>query len=261
MRPSFLYSFILLFICFGPVFAQAEFSLTGEYQGKNIFVQNPLSGDRINFCTQSVYLNGELVISQPKTSAFAVDLGHLAVGDAVYIRILHRTDCQPKVINPQVIRSKSPFRFLELTVDGISVNWTAAGEQPYGKYFLEQYRNQKWVNLATVSGKGNFDWNQYTFAPNHHTGENRYRIKYMQGDGELFFSRVATFFHDVEPVSFYPTLVTDKITLSRESDYSVQDTYGNVLLSGKAVEIPLKQLTAGLYILLVDNREERFVKK
>lgn len=261
MKQFAQYAVMMLLFLPGVLWAQAELFLTGEYQGKSLYVQNPLSVDRVNFCALSVYLNGELVINQPKTSAFAIDLSHLEIGEAVYVRILHRDGCEPKVINPQIIRSKSAFRFLEITADGLSVNWTTGGEMPYGKYFLEQYRNRKWTNVATMNGKGDFNWNQYSHAPNHHTGENRYRVKYLQGENQMFFSKVVTYFHDVEPVSFYPAMATDKITLSRESDYSIQDSQGNVLISGKAIEIPLNNLSSGLYILFLDNREERFVKK
>jgi hypothetical protein len=68
-------------------------------------------------------------------------------------------------------------------------------------------------------------------------------------------------FNDVEPISFFPTLVVDKITLSRESDYTVVDAYGNQIANGKGVEIDLINLKEGLYFLYVDNREEKFVKK
>jgi hypothetical protein len=65
----------------------------------------------------------------------------------------------------------------------------------------------------------------------------------------------------VEPISFFPTLVVDKITLSRESDYAVVDSYGNRITQGKGQVIDLNSLKEGLYFLHVDNREEKFVKK
>jgi hypothetical protein len=55
--------------------------------------------------------------------------------------------------------------------------------------------------------------------------------------------------------------VIDKITLSRETDYMVMDSYGNKIASGKGAVIPLPNLQAGMYTLLIDNREEKFVKK
>jgi len=235
--------------------------MTGEYQGKNIYVQNPLSKDKINFCTSEVYLNEKLINTSPKTSAFEINLSHLKIGGSVFIKIVHKEGCKPKVINPQVIRSKSKFKFLNVNADVLSIHWVTVGELPYGKFFLEHYRNKKWGNIEIVTGKGSFESNQYNVKPEHHTGDNKYRIKYVQSDGKIFFSRVFDYFNDVEPVSFFPTLVVDKITLSRETYYAVIDSYGNQVAKGKGKEIALNNLKAGLYFLLVDNREEKFVKK
>jgi hypothetical protein len=248
-------------VSFG-LFAQtAEYTTTGEYQGKNVYVQNPLSSDKINFCTNEVFLNEKLINTAPKTSAFVIDLSHMNVGDPVFIKIVHKEGCLPKIINPQVIRSKSKFQFLNAYADALSIHWATTGELPYGKFYLEHYKNSKWVNIMTISGKGSFDANQYNVKPQHHTGDNKYRIKYVQNDGKIFFSLVFDFFNDVEPISFFPTLVVDKITLSRESEYTVVDSYGNQIAIGKGIEIDLVNLKEGLYFLYVDNREEKFVKK
>ena len=235
--------------------------MTGEYQGKNIYVQNPLSPDKKNFCTTAVYLNEKLVNSHPKTSAFEIDLSGLKIGDPVFIKITHKEGCAPKIINPQVIRSKSKFRFLSVNVDAIALYWTTTGELPYGKFFIEHYTNKQWKNVATISGKGSFESNQYTFKPKHYTGENRYRIKYTQSDGRIFFSRIVTYFHDVEPVSFYPANVDDKITFSREAEYRIVDSFGNEVARGEGKGVNLANLRPGLYFLYIDNREEKFIKK
>ena len=238
-----------------------EYTVTGEYHGKNIYVQNPLSNDKINFCTSAVYLNERLINTSPKTSAFEIRLSHLEIGEPVFIKITHKEGCTPKIINPQVIRSKSKFQFLRVHADELSVHWSTVGELPYGKFFLEHYRNRKWINIETITGKGSFEANQYDLTPMHHTGDNKYRIKYVQNNGKIFFSPVFDYFHDVEPISFFPTMVVDKITLSRATDYAVVDSYGNQITRGRGKEIELNNLKAGLYFLYVDNREEKFVKK
>lgn len=252
---------IALFISAQVHTQDTEYTMTGEYQGKNIYVQNPLSTDKINFCTSAVYLNEQLINSSPKTSAFEIDLSHFEIGGYVFIKIVHKGGCNPKIINPQVIRSKSKFQFLNENADALSIHWSTVGELPYGKFFLEHYRNKKWENIDIIMAKGSFETNQYNLKPEHHTGDNKYRIKYVQNDNRLFFSRVFDYFNDVEPISFYPALVENKITLSRESDYAVIDSYGNQMTKGKGKEIVLNNLAAGLYFLYVDNREERFVKK
>lgn len=254
--------FVVFFLMCHTILAQdTEYTMTGEYQGKNIYVQNPLSRDKVNFCTTEVYLNEKLVNTAPKTSAYEIDLSRLSIGDPVFIKIVHHEGCRPKVINPQVIRSKSKFQFMNVSADAISIHWATIGELPYGKFFLEQYRNKKWQNIKTLSGKGSFESNQYDVRPTHHTGDNKYRIKYVENSGKIFFSHVFQYFNDVEPVSFYPAMVVDKITLSRQTEYEVYDSFGNQMAKGNGKVIQLANLKPGLYFLYIDNREERFVKK
>ena len=106
--------FLIAFFIFSQVHSQdTEYTVTGEYQGKNIYVQNPLSKDKLNFCTTEVYLNERLDKTSPKTSAYEIDLSHLEIGSPVFIKIVHKEGCKPKIINPQVIRSKSKFQFLQ----------------------------------------------------------------------------------------------------------------------------------------------------
>jgi len=255
---------IFLTVLFYSVSLQAqdiEYTITGEYQGKNIYVQNPLSKDKINFCTSEVLLNERLVNSTPKTSAFEIDLTHLNIGDPVFIKIVHKEGCTPKIINPQVVRSKSKFQYLSDNADAISINWTTIGELPHGNFYIEHYRNKSWVNTQSVAGKGSFDSNQYNVKPSHHSFDNKYRLKYVQSDEKIFYSRIFTYFNDVEPISFFPAMVVDKITLSRASDYAVVDSFGNRITNGTGKEINLNNLKTGLYFLYIDNREEKFVKK
>ncbi len=255
-----LISFTVLLVTL-QLYAQEEFTMAGEYQGKSIYVQNPLSSDKINFCTQEVYLNQILVIRYPKTSAFVIDLSDLNAGDPVFIKIVHSEGCVPKIINPQVIRSKSKFHFLNTSADAISLNWSTGGELPAGVFYVEHYVHRKWVSIVEVQGKGSFESNQYAMNPDHHTGDNKYRIRYIQRDGKIFYSRVFDYFHDVEPVSFYPALVTDKITLSAIADFEIRDSSDQEILKGRSKEIRLSNLKSGLYYLYIDNRKEKFVKK
>ncbi len=258
---KYLVHFAVLWMSVNTMAQDTEFTITGEYQGKSLYVQNPLSPDKVNFCSSEIYLNEKLVLSSPKTSAYVIDLSALAIGDPVFVKIVHRDGCIPKIINPQVIRSKSKFQFLNIRADAQAISWTTIGEMPYGKYFVEHYTNKSWINISTISGKGSFESNQYNLKPDHHSGDNKYRIKYLQNDNKIFFSEVISYFSDNDPISFSPSLVIDKITLSKETDYMVMDSYGNKIASGKGAVIPLPNLQAGMYTLYIDNREEKFVKK
>ncbi len=251
-----------LLLILAPLFSFAnEFFATGEYQGKNIYVQNPLSDDKINFCTQFVYVNDELKISNPKTSAFEIKLDFLQVGDPVVIRVVHRSGCVPKIINPQVIRSKSKFQFLAVNANESEITWMTRGEYKDGLFYIEVFAHNSWVEEKTVYGKGNFETNQYSIAPRYHTGDNKLRIKYITENGNIFYSNVFEHFSNVEPVSFHPVRVVDKIFLSRKTYYEILDPGGRLMAKGDSDVINCTNLKAGLYYLNIDNRTEKFFKK
>lgn len=245
-------------LCFGQ---HIEFTLAGEYQGRNIYVQNPLSSDKVNFCALEVYLNDRLIIEKPKSSAFEINLSEFNIGQPVILRITHREGCSPKIINPQVIRARSRFQFLSFSIDEQSISWFTTGEEDNGKFFIEQFLNNQWFSSGEILAKGSLNNNHYSVSPSHHSGENTYRIKYVNADGKIVFSKVERFFSYLDPVSFYPTRVDNKIYLSREIPFEVVDPQGNLITKGISKEITLNNLQSGLYYLKIDNRQESFFKK
>lgn len=74
--------------------------LKGTYQGKNIFVHNPIFDD--GFCANKVLLNGKEISAVINASAFEIRLDELSIseGEELEIRILHHPECRPKVLNP-----------------------------------------------------------------------------------------------------------------------------------------------------------------
>ncbi len=237
-----------------------EFTFKGVYQGKNIYVQNPLSDDRKNFCTKAVYVNDLLVVNNPKTSAYEVDLSYLSINEPLLIKIIHSGGCVPKVINPQVIRAKNKFQFLSVYVDSSVIRWITKSEVENGKYFLEQYISDKWVIIDMQEAIHDNNTNQYQTIPKHERGLNRYRIKYVTEE-DVFYSQVQQFYAKNSPVTVMPDTAQEKIVLSRETDYEILDAEGNQVAQGKAKEIDLVHLSAGLYYLNIENRTEKIIKK
>jgi len=237
-----------------------EFTLKGVYQGKNIYVQNPLSDDHKNFCTKAVYVNDLLVVNNPKTSAYEVDLSYLSLNEPLLIKIIHTGGCVPKVINPQVVRPKNKFQFLSVYVDSSVIRWITKSEVENGKYFLEQYVNDKWVIIDMKEATRENNTNQYQTTPQHDRGLNRYRIKYVTEE-DVFYSQAQQFYAKNAPVTVMPDTAQEKIVLSRETDYEILDAEGNQVAQGKAKEIDLVHLSAGLYYLNIENRTEKIIKK
>lgn len=245
-----------------PIFGQTEeLLLTGVYQGKNLYVQNPVVANMSSYCTQEVYVNGRIVASSLKTSAYTIDLSFLSTGESVVIRITHLVDCVPKIINPQAIRLKGDFQFLIAQADRNDIRWSTRGEKPGAKFFLEQFVMGEWQPKLTLDAKGDVEANTYSIAAQHNSGTNRYRIRFLAPDGTVTLSREFVFRSDQQPVTFYPVRVRDQITLSRQAEYEIQDAKGRMVLRGEGKFIDVLQLDPGLYYLMVDNRKERFMKK
>ncbi len=254
--------FILFIIFLIPLVSSAEeYIVTGEYQGKNVYVQNPLSDDNINFCTEYVYLNDEMVVRFPKTSAFEIKLEEMEIGTPLVIRFVYKAGCRPKIINPQVIRSKSKFHFLSTNANENEINWMTTGEYKNGIFYLEKYAGNEWMEDKTVYGKGDVDNNQYTTSPNYFAGDNKLRIKYVTENGNIFYSRVFEHYSAQDPISFHPIRVTDKIYLSRKTAFQVHDPAGNLITKGNSETIDCSSLKSGLYYLSIENRQEKFFKK
>jgi hypothetical protein len=257
-RVSIFLSFFLCLAHVAPAQEQ-EFVLTGVYNGRNLYVQNPLSPNQKEYCTREVFVNGQLVFQNPRSSAYTINLSHLTTKAPVEIRIRYSEGCMPKIINPQVVRALASFKYLAVHADSANISWTTNNQQKGGKFFVEHWVSEQWTPIATVSAEA--DQARYHARVNHYAGANRYRIKFLQDDGEMYYSNVIDHLAAIEPVSFTPTRVSDKIFLSRETDYEITDTGGKPLMKGSGSEIFVGNLASGVYYLKINNRSEKFFKK
>jgi hypothetical protein len=260
MKNRFLITLFTLFFA-GTVNA-GILTLSGVYHGKNLYVQNPFTGNMKDFCTNEVYVNDRLVMSNIQSSAYEIDLSHLKEQDPVTVKITHKDDCKPKILNPQVIKATSSFSFSSFHVEKDKIVWITKGEKQNGRHFIEHFVNNSWIIVKEVAGKGSGIVNSYNEpAQSHHSGLNKYRIKYLENDGQVFYSQVLEFISDLPAVEFYPKRVTDKIYLSREAEFELLDAYGNVVRKGNQKEINMADLTTGVYYLNVDNKTFKLFKK
>ncbi len=261
MLKNFIIAYFTFFITgVASTVSAEEYTFSGVYQGKNIYVQNPLTEDQSEFCTKAVYVNDLLIVNNPKTTAYEIDLSYLIKNEPVIIKIVHNANCEPKVINPQVIKPKNQFQFLSVYVDSNEIRWITQSEIGQGKYLLEQYLNGKWIIVDIIEAKGTENTNQYQVFPKHYLGLNRYRVKYVSGN-DVFFSQAQQFFAEIAPVEILPDTAKEKIMLSRETDYELLDAEGNPVAKGKGKEIDLVNLSAGLYYLNIENRTEKIIKE
>ncbi len=254
---------LLVLLCFfnTKVFA-SEIVLSGNYQGRDLFVQNPFNKTSKKFCTEAVYVNDRKVFDNPTISAYKVDLSYLKIGDLVVVRIEYSEGCEPSIVNPQALKAPQNFQFLMAQADHHSIVWSTKGELPNGQYFIEhKWKNKDWAVIDTLQGKGNFDINRYSAVPNHKIGLNKYRVRYSSFDARSFYSLEFEHESSENYITFYPKIATTSLRLSDSTKYTIQDYFGKVIKEGSGKEILLLNIKQGKYYLIIQNRKEQFIKR
>lgn len=239
-------------------------TIDGTYQGENIYVQNPFVPGTDSFCIRKVVVNGkELPKEVISSSAFEIDLSamNLRKGQYVEIVIHHSNACYPRVLNPEALIAKSTFELVSFSADEEYIYWTTRNETSEEPFYVEQFRNNKWVVVAKVKGQGAGGYANYKVTAPHHSGLNRYRLKQRDLGGRWRYSEILEYKSSKEPVTFYPKRASDKLYLSAEAEYEIYDAFGYLVKEGRGKEIDISDLAPGVYYINVDNRTEKFVKR
>ena len=240
--------------------------LEGTYQGKNLYVQNPFAGSGVGFCTFEVTVNGEISTDEINSSAFEVDLSNydLEIGDEVVIKIKHKEDCKPKVLNPEVLKPRSTYEIQDIHFDEEDslLKWTTKGENGKLPFIIQQYRWNKWVRLGSVQGKGTPEKHSYEFKVNPHSGENKFRVIQEDYTGKIRPSKAVIYQNTQgEELQFSPKKVREEIVFTGETMFEVYDQYGNIVKKGFSKTVNVENLEDGVYYLSFDNKTEEFIKK
>ncbi|MDX1628838.1 MAG: hypothetical protein R3345_09075 [Fulvivirga sp.] len=239
----------------------AEKIISGTYQGKDVYVQNPFNPTTKSFCTRAVYVNDRLLLQSPKASAFKIDLSYLSKGDIVVIKIIHEEGCAPRIVNTHVLSSPSGFQFLSTAADNQSITWSTKGEEGDGYFYLEQQTEENsWHVADTIKAKGQLNMNEYVVSAPHEKGLNRYRILYRNGTGTENAS-VEISYTEEKMITFYPLIATTSLTLSDTAVYVITDYFGREVKKGEGTKVLIQDLKPGQYYITIQNRKEKFVKK
>ncbi|NQY68757.1 MAG: T9SS type A sorting domain-containing protein [Flavobacteriales bacterium] len=236
----------------------------GTYQGKNLYVLNPFAGSGVGFCTFEVNVNDEITTDELNSSAFEIDFSalQLELGQKVEVKIKHKDDCTPKVLNPEVLKPKSTYEVASIKVDkGGVLRWTTNGESGELPFVVEQFRWNKWIKLGQVEGRGTSAAHNYSFKVAHHSGENKYRVKQVDFTRKPRYSPNASFNSMNPRTTFSPVKVNKEIIFSASTMYEIFDQYGNLVKKGADANINVSNLKKGIYYLNFDNQMESFVKK
>ena len=269
MRLLFIYVFFSS-ILFLKGFSQVgTLILEGNYQGKNVYVQNPNAARGVGFCVSEILVNGNITTDELNQNAFEIDLKaqKLTIGQKLEIKIKYKEDCKPKILNPEVLKPKSTFEIVSIKIekDGL-LKWSSKLESGKLSFAIEQFRWNKWVKVGEVEGDGVPSVNNYSFKVTPHSGKNQIRVRQTDYTGQPRLSKPVDFISDVSNIVFSPIKASKTITFSFsdkpvETMYEIYDQYGNIVKRGFGSTVDVSTLLKGGYFLNYDNKMSEFIKK
>jgi hypothetical protein len=253
MKKFWTLSLIAAIAAVAPVTA-GTILLEGNYHGKNLYVQNPFASEGVGFCTFEVKVNGQTTTDEINSSAFEIDLSffQLKLGAPVEIKIMHKDDCKPKVVNPEVLKPISTFEVSSIGIDkGGELSLTTTNETGELPYKIEQFRWNKWVEVGEFDGKGSPEKNEYKVQlTTVHSGANRFRVKQVDQRGKPRYSFEAKTTSALPEITFLPgdgKKAETSITFSDNTLYEIYNAYGNIVAKGVAKSADVSKLDKGTY--------------
>ncbi len=238
--------------------------LEGKYQSKNLYVLNGQMENGVGFCTYEVSINGEVTTDEVNSSSFEIDFSQFAIkyGEHVIVKIKHKDDCCPKVINPEVLQAHATFEVTDINIDKSGIlNWSTKNENGSLPYIIEQFRWHKWIEIGEVTGRGALDKNTYSFKLLLHSAENKIRVRQEGYGGITKKSSVVSFVSAVTEPTYVMSRDAQKIDFSDETLYEIYDAYGQILKKGYGKSVDIANLVKGAYYLCYDNQIAEFKKK
>jgi hypothetical protein len=243
-----------------PLFGQ-ELQVTGVYQGKSIFVQNPLLIERSESCVTRITVNNVPLRLDYSSSALEVSFSEKELYVPVTIVIKHQVDCNPKILNEDAIRFHSAFSFIALQLNDTTLYWRTKGERMNSKFTVEKLFFDGWEYDQQVSSEGKFEGSEYAVFPDLKEGVNKFRIKYeVPSAGRYLFSEELEHVYYPEPISVFPLTVTRNLNINRVADYEISTPEGYTILTGRGNVIELERLRRGEYFITVENFIAKFTK-
>jgi hypothetical protein len=258
----FLLSFALL-ICLSANALAEVIIISGIYQGKDLYVKNPMTTDGSGYCVFEVLVNGQVTADQLNSASFAVDLAiwKLNPGDALEIVLRCKENCEVKVLNPEVIYPNSTFEVTSLTISQTGgMEWTTEKESAPLTFIIEQFRWNKWNKVGEIKGQGIAESCRYNYPVNLHSGMNTFRIYQMDYKGQ-HTSEEYKIESPLPEVKIKSLKVSNSIEFSGITDYEIVSEFGALITSGRGSSVDASKYVKGKYYVNYDNKVGAIVEK
>ncbi|MBL4625559.1 MAG: hypothetical protein JKY42_10540 [Flavobacteriales bacterium] len=239
--------------------------LEGEYQNRNIYIQNSISYSGVGYCTYAVLVNGQFSTDELNADAFEISLDQfqLEIGAPVLIEIRYKDDgCIPKVLNPNALLPNPTFETSNISIDNKgNLQWSTTNEKAKLTFIVEQFKWNKWVQVGQVEGNGNLEENHYQFQTTPHAGRNKYRVKQKGFIDKTKYTPSVSYTSLKPEISYLIYGKKQVIEFTEETGFEVYDTFGNLVKKGHDKRISIGNLPKDTYYMNYGNTITEFKKK
>lgn len=250
--------YFLLLFSLSYLYSFGALSIEGVYQGKNLYVMNPMDDDGFGYCATEVTLNGKVIMDSSSLSVGAFEINligqNLVLGDPILIVIQHHEGCEPKILNqyPCISRNTCIVTSINISQDGL-LTWSSVQEHGKLPFTVEQYRWNKWIAIGQVIGGGKLDTNFYQFQVTPHSGENKLRIAQSDPIQVKKTSNEVKLQTQIKKIRYKVNQETQSIDFSNETMYELFDVNGSIIKKGSGNSVDLSIIKKGTYYLNFDN--------
>ncbi len=256
--------FLTLLLATTRLFSNEILIVEGKYQGKNIYILNSFNSNGVGFCIYEVYVNGVRTTDEINSLAFEVDLRTFSFSEQakVEIKILHKNDCKPKVLNPEDLQPRPTFETKSILISSTGLmTWVTTKESGALPYIIEQYRWNKWVYIGEIEGFGTSGEHSYSFQVTAHSGLNKFRVKQSGLGQSVKYSPEVQYTDPSKALLTYSqSNNSKKISISQPSLFEMYDEYARVVLKGYGTKIDLNTFANGTYWFCFDNQVVKIKK-
>jgi len=253
----------LVLLCTGFVGFAEVIVISGVYQGKDLYVKNPVTSSGIGYCVFEIVVNGNVTSDELNSPAFAIDLAAwgFKLGDSIEIIMRCKEKCDVKIINPEVIYPNSTFEITAINLNSTGIlKWETKLETTPILFIVEQFKWNRWIKVGEVIGQGKQDKNAYTFQTTLHSGTNIFRVHQVDHKGQRTSEEVRTESPNVA-ISIKNYKINNTLEFSSETDYEVYSEYGTLVKSGRDKIIDTSKFFKGNYYVSFDNKGGQIVEK
>lgn len=154
----------------------------------------------------------------------------------------------------------------------VILQWQVFNPEDASSFLIERMdKNGQWISIGTLAA--NNSQTEYLYEDNYPMGGyNNYRIRVNQKNNALLYTAVRRVFVGVtvESFSIFPNPAKDRITLRGNFDAAANirlvDVTGKIILntrtgSANSTELKLPSLSAGIYMLHINNGVEKLIIK